>query len=361
MLNKVKFLFNSNGKWWMPLLCVWLGASLSRGATFTVTTKADSGVGSLRQAIWDADTNSGPHNIIFQISGTPPFTITTLSALPAVANPTIIDGTTQNGFTSAPVIELSGASAGANVIGLQLLSGFSTVRGLAINRFSAQGIVLNGPANVIQGNYIGTDVTGKMVRGNASYGLGVNSSGNLVGGTNSGTRNVVAGNGQSGIYLNGSAAAGNVIQGNYIGTDSSGSLMVSNADDGITINGARGNTIGGATSGGGNVISGNGFAGVSINSGGASNNLVWGNLIGTDAAGKTALGNKNAGVAVSAAAGNQLGGTNTAAGNVISGNTQDGILLTDGATGNLIKGNLIGLSAAGTNAIPNGFNGIALS
>ena len=422
MLNKVKFLFNSNGKWWMSLLCVWLGASLSRSATFTVTTRADSGAGSLRQAILDADTNPEPNNIIFQISGTPPFTITPLLALPAVGNPTIIDGTTQNGFTSAPVIELSGASAGANVIGLQLLSGFSTVRGLAINRFSAQGIVLNGPSNVIQGNYIGTDVTGKMVRGNASYGIGVNSSGNLIGGTNagngnvisggndtgiyiyntsantiqgnligvtaagtnalgnvnngvvldkssgnwiggtnSGARNVVAGNGQSGIYLNGSAATGNVIQGNYIGTDSSGSLMVSNADDGITINGAPGNTIGGATAGGGNVISGNGFAGVSINSGGASNNLVWGNLIGTGAAGKTALGNKNAGVAVSAAAGNQLGGTNTAAGNVISGNTQDGILLTDGATGNLIEGNLIGLSAAGTNAIPNGFNGIALS
>ena len=422
MLNKMKFFFNSNNKWWMPLLCVWLGSSLSRGATFTVTTRADSGAGSLRQAILDADTNSGTNNIIFQISGTPPFTITPLSALPAVGNPTVIDGTTQNGFTSAPVIELNGASAGANVIGLQLLSGFSTVRGLAINRFSAQGIVLNGPSNVIQGNYIGTDVTGKMVRGNASYGIGVNSSGNLVGGTNagngnvisggndtgiyiyntsantiqgnligvtaagtnalgnvnngvvvdgssgnwiggtnSGARNVVSGNGQSGIFLNGGGATSNAVQGNYIGTDISGSLMVSNADDGITINGAPGNTIGGATAGGGNVISGNGFSGVYVNSGGASNNLVWGNLIGTDAAGKTALGNKNAGVAVSAAAGNQLGGTNTAAGNVISGNTQDGIFLTDGATGNLIKGNLIGLSAAGTNAIPNGFNGIALS
>jgi titin len=418
----MNLLFNSNGKWWLWLLCVWLGASLSRGATFTVTTTADSGAGSLRQAILDADTNSGPNNIGFQISGTPPFTITPLLALPAVGNPTIIDGTTQNGFTSAPVIELSGASAGANVIGLQLLSGFSTVRGLAINRFSAQGIVLNGPSNVIQGNCIGTDVTGTLARGNASYGLGVNSSGNLVGGTNagngnvisggndtgiyifntsantiqgnligvtaagtnalgnvnngvvldkssgnwiggtnSGARNVVSGNGQSGIYLNGGAATGNAIQGNYLGTDISGSLAVSNAADGITLNGAPGNTMGGATAGGGNVISGNGFAGVSINGGGASNNLVWGNLIGTDMAGKTALGNKNAGVAVSAAAGNQLGGTNAAAGNVISGNTQDGIFLTDGATGNLIEGNLIGLSAAGTYAISNGFNGISLS
>jgi titin len=418
----MNLLFNSNGKWWLWLLCVWLGASLSRGATFTVTTTADSGAGSLRQAILDTDTNSGPNNIGFQISGTPPFTITPLTVLPAVGNPTVIDGTTQNGFTNAPVIELSGASAGANAAGLRLLSGFSTVRGLAINRFSAQGIVLNGPSNVIQGNCIGTDVTGTLARGNASYGLGVNSSGNLVGGTNagngnvisggndtgiyifntsantiqgnligvtaagtnalgnvnngvvldkssgnwiggtnSGARNVVSGNGQSGIYLNGSAATGNAIQGNYLGTDISGSLVVSNAADGITLNGAPGNTMGGATAGGGNVISGNGFAGVSINGGGASNNLVWGNLIGTDMAGKTALGNKNAGVAVSAAAGNQLGGTNSAAGNVISGNTQDGIFLTDGATGNLIEGNLIGLSAAGTNAIPNGFNGISLS
>jgi titin len=300
---------------------------------------------------------------------------------------------------------------------LQLLSGFSTVRGLAINQFSMQGIVLLGPSNVIQGNYVGTDLTGTAALGNGSFGIWVKSPGNLIGGTNagngnlisggndtgiyisnassntvqgnwigvtvagthalgnindgvvidggggnliggtySGARNVISGNGESGVFLNAHGATGNCIGGNYIGVGMSGGVMVGNAGDGITINGAPGNTIGG-----GNVISGNGFSGVSINTGAASNNIILGNLIGTDAAGKMALGNQNAGVTVSAAAGNQIGGTNSGAGNVISGNTQDGIFLTGGAAGNLIAGNIIGLSAAGTNAIYNGFNGISLN
>ena len=416
-VQEVKFLFNAKGKCWVPLLSVWLCAGLSRGGVYTVTTTADSGAGSLRQAILDAGTDPGPNSIVFQISGTPPFTITPLTGLPSVGNPTTIDGTTQNGFTSAPVIELNGASAGATSAGLQLLSGYSTVRGLAINRFSMQGIVLIGPSNVIQGNYIGTDVTGTLALGNGSFGIWVKSSGNLIGGskiingnvisggndtgiyisntssntvhgnligitaagtsalgninngvvidggggnliggTNAGARNVISGNGQSGVYLYGSHATGNWVQGNCIGVDISGSMVVGNASDGITINGAPDNVIGG-----GNVISGNGLAGVLIYTGGASNNLVLGNYIGTDPAGKTALGNQNAGVTVLAAAGNQIGGTNSGAGNVISGNTQDGIFLTGGASGNLVQGNVIGLSAAGTNALPNGFNGISIS
>ena len=418
----MRFLFNPVSKGSGVLLCLWLFTALSRGENFIVTTTANSGAGSLRQAILDADTNAGPNSIIFQLSGSPPFTITPLTVLPSLGNPTIIDGTTQNGFTGVPLIELNGTSAGANAPGLQLLSGFSGVRGLVINRFSAEGIVLTGPSNVIRGNYIGTDVTGKLARGNASFGIWIKSSGNLIGGTNSGdgnvisggndtgiyisgrsgntiqgnligvtvtgakalgnvnngvvvdagggnwiggtnaaARNVVSGNGQSGIYLNNGTTISNVIQGNYIGLDISGGVVISNAADGITISGAQGNLIGSTSSGGRNVISGNGFSGISINGGTASNNVVLGNFIGIDATGKLALGNQDAGVTVSVAGGNQVGGTNAGAGNVISGNQQDGIFLTDGAAKNLIQGNLIGLSAAGTNAVRNGFNGISLS
>jgi hypothetical protein len=418
----VKYLFNAEGKWLPPLLCAWLSVAMCRGATFTVTTTADTGAGSFRQAILDSNTNPGTNNIIFQISGSPPFSIIPHTVLPSVGNPAIIDGTTQNGFTGTPVIELNGTLAGGTAAGLQLLSGFSTVRGLVINRFSAQGLTLNGSSNVIQGNYIGTDLTGTKTGGNTSFGIWVMSSGNLIGGTNAGNgnvisggndtgiyilsaggntiqgnligvtatgtkalgnvnngvvidgggsnfvggtnstaRNVISGNGQSGIYLNSGNTTANLIQGNYIGLDISGGSVLNNTNDGITINGAPGNTIGSALPGGGNVISGNGFSGISINTSAASNNVVLGNFIGTDALGKTALGNQNAGVVVSAAAGNQLGGANAGAGNVISGNKQDGIFLTDGALGNLIQGNLIGLSAAGTNAMQNGFNGISLS
>jgi titin len=371
----------------------------------------------LRQAIQSSNTTPGTNQINFQISGTPPFSIAPHTALPSLGVPVVIDGTTQPGFVNAPVIELNGASAGANVAGLTLLSGFSTVRGLAINRFLAQGMVLNGPSNVIQGNYFGTDVTGTLSRANTSYGIWVESSGNLIGGTNAGNgnvlsggnntgifilngnsnviqgnligvaaagtaplgnvdngvtisggqgnvigglsagaQNVISGNGQSGIYLNGATSTGNSIQGNLVGLGLSGGSIVANINDGITINGAPGNTISG-----GNIISGNEYSGISINSSGAVTNVIWGNFIGTDITGKIALGNANSGVTISAASGNQIGGTNAGYGNVISGNAQNGVYLTGGAVGNFIQGNYIGVSTGGTNGVGNLFDGILMS
>ena len=382
-----------------------------RGDTFTVTNTSDSGLGSLRWAITNANANPGPDTINFQISGTAPFIISLLSALPAATDVTTIDATTQTGYSGTPVVELNGTSAGSSSVGLQLNSSFNIVKGLAINRFPSYGIVLSGVSNVIQGNFIGTDTTGTIARGNGSFAIYVQSLGNLIGGTKigngnlisggndtgiyilntssnvvqgnfigvsaSGTnalgnlnngvminggsgnlvgggtvgaRNVISGNGVSGVFLNGAGAGRNVIQGNYIGTDNSGELAVSNANDGITVNGAPSNTISG------NVISCNGTNGVFLSGSGAGGCTVSGNYIGTDAAGRLPLGNRNVGVIVSTASGNLIG-----ASNVISGNLRDGILLTSGANGNLVQGNVIGLSAAGTNALPNGFNGISIS
>jgi parallel beta-helix repeat protein len=416
----MRYFFNSAAKGLGAFLCACLCTALGWSATFTVTTTADSGAGSLRQAILDADGSLETNTIIFQIL-IPPFSIAPATVLPSISTPTLIDGTTQIGFLGTPVVELNGTSAGATAPGLQL-SALGGVRGLVINRFSAEGIILNGPSNVIQGNYIGTDVTGANARANASFGIWLKSPANLIGGTNAGNgnvisggndtgiyisgtggnivqgnligltatgnkalgnvnngitvdsgsgnwigganaaaRNVISGNGESGIYLNAGNSTSNSILGNYIGLDISGASTISNAADGITLNSASGNTIGAATAGAGNVISGNGFSGISINGGLASNNIVIGNFIGTDSAGKVALGNQIAGVTVSLSAGNQIGGTNNGAGNVISGNKQDGIFLTGNAARNLVLGNLIGLSAAGTNAVQNGFNGISLS
>ena len=400
----------------MPVAATGLlfGWSLSFGGTNTVTNTADSGIGSLRQAITSANTNPGPNTINFQISGTKPFTITPLSQLPPLTNQVTIDATTQTGYSNAPVVELNGFNAGSS-IGLQLNSPFCAVKGLAINRFTAQGIVLNSASNIIQGNYIGTDTTGAVADGNGDVGIWVKTSGNLIGGTNAGSgnlvsggnytgiyiqngggnivqgnriglsgngtnalgnqnygiflngsggnliggavavaRNVVSGNGQNGIYLSG--AAGNLIQGNYIGTDVSGSFAVSNVLDGVTLSGAPSNTISG------NVVSANGQYGIYLTGSGTLGNIVSGNYIGTDAAGKAILGNTTNGVTLfSGASGNVIGGTNAGAGNVISGNGQNGILLTGGPNQNSIQGNYIGLSAAGTNALPNGFNGVTIS
>jgi titin len=389
------------------------------GATFTVTSTADSGAGSFRQAILNANANSGTNSIVFQISGTPPFTIVLASVLPSITASVGIDATTQPGFAGKPVIELNGAATGGNA-GLRFVAGSSTLRGVAMNYFPVQNIELDSVSNSIQGNFIGTDVTGTVARGSgsASDGIDVKSSGNLIGGTNTGdgnvisggnnqgiyivnannnlvqgnligvsasgttalgnlnngiviygsssgnivggptvaARNIISGNGASGIFLNGAAATGNLIQGNRIGTDISGSNAVGNvAGDGITLNGAAGDTISG------NLISGNGLAGVSIGGAGATGNIVLGNYIGTDVNGKTSLGNHYQGVNIFSTSGNQIGGTNGGAGNVISGNVQDGILLTESATGNVIQGNLIGLSTSGTNALHNGDNGITFS
>jgi len=388
--------------------------------TIPVTTTADSGAGSFRQALLTANTNPGLDTIVFQINGTAPFTISPASALPAITDPVVIDATTQPGYTNQPVIELAGASAGTSTIGLRFVSGGSTLRGIAINRFPIQALELDGGTNLIQGNFIGTDPTGMVQRDNGGEAILVKSAGNLIGGTNAGDRNLlsggdtansagiyflsasnntvqgnliglnaagtagfksvndgivlyasssnliggpvpaaantISGNGASGVYVMGTGSTGNVIQGNRIGTDASGSNAVGNAaGDGITVINVHGNT---ACS---NVISGNGLAGVSIQGAGGNSNQIFGNFIGTDASGETALTNHNSGVSISGGTGNQVGGTNSGAGNVISGNALDGISLSGGTGTNWIQGNLIGLDAAGKRALRNVQNGITIN
>jgi len=130
-------------------------ASTATSQTFTVTTTADTGEGSLRWAIQQANAHTGPDTIVFNI---PPAdgtvkTIAPLTELPTISSPVIIDGTTQPGSvpntqlvgTNAKLlIQLSGAAippwpeGPTKTIGLQLLQGSdgSTVRGLVINNFS---------------------------------------------------------------------------------------------------------------------------------------------------------------------------------------------------------------------------------
>ncbi|PWU09031.1 MAG: hypothetical protein C5B50_28185 [Verrucomicrobia bacterium] len=395
----------------------------ARGAVLAVLNTSDSGVGSLRQAIIDSNNGSGTNLITFAI-GAGGQTISPLSALPSITTAVVIDGTTQPGFLGSPLIEINGASAGAASIGLRLFTTNCTVRGLVINRFAAQGMLLQGASgHTIKGNFIGTDATGAIARGNGSQGIWLNgSSSNTIGGTNTADRNVISGNGDagvyiqngggntiignyigtsaggtnglangnngialvssqlnqiggtnvsqrnlisgnsgSGIYLNNSGATLNLIQGNYIGTDVSGSLSISNIGDGITISGASGNTIGGSITGACNVISGNGQGGISISGPGASNNNILGNYVGTSASGLTALGNSYAGITLMSANSNSIGGSLPGSGNIISANKKDGVFISTNSTGNVIEGNYIGLDVAGANALGNAFNGVTIS
>src|SRR5262249_6554044 len=144
--------------------------------------------------------------------------------------------------------------------------------------------------------------------------------GNTVGGSAAGQGNLISGNHLTGIRLSGGSAAGNVISGNRIGTDLSGRRPVGNTFDRIFDTRPPGHTIGGTGTLERNLISGNGGVGVQIYSRDASGNQVLANLIGTDADGTGPLGNGHNGVFINDAPGNTIGGTADGARNVISAN-----------------------------------------
>src|SRR6185369_3392923 len=143
------------------------------------TNTNDSGVGSLRQAIIEANNNPGLDTISFNI-GSGPQTITPAQRLPDITDPVVIDGTTQPGFSGTPIIELNGAVQ-LDGNGLFITAGNSTVRSLALNSFF-NGIVLavNG-GNRIEGCYIGTDITGMIAKRNDFTGINITVSNNVIG------------------------------------------------------------------------------------------------------------------------------------------------------------------------------------
>jgi titin len=285
---------------------------------------------SLREAINAANAFAVTDTIEFDIAGGGPHTISPGSAMPAITDPVTIDGTSEPNFAGSPIVELDGSGAGASVDGLNITAGSSTVKGLVINRFGGDGIELSGSGgNVVEGNYIGTDVTGIADLGNSQNGVYIaGASSNTIGGTAAGARNVISGNTRDGVLIWGSGATGNQVQGNYIGTDKNGAAALGNSQHGVrTGNNASSTTIGGTAVGAGNVISGNTGDGVQINGSGATGNLVQGNFIGTDANGTSALGNSSDGVRIFFAPNNTIGGTAVGAGNVISGNTGSGVYI----------------------------------
>lgn len=212
------------------------------------------------------------------------------------------------------------------------------------------GILLNTASNnTISGNFIGTNAAGNADLGNQGSALFIflNSINNTIGGTAPAARNVLSGNSDEGILL-GSGA--NLIQGNYIGTNASGTAAIGNSG-GILLVSSGGNTIGGTTAGARNVVSGNSQLGIGIENAGATNNVVQGNFIGTDATGTLPLGNGSVGgVFISdgfsgPASNNLIGGMIPGAGNVIAFNAGDGVVIESNQgfnpTGIAILGNSI--------------------
>ncbi|HEV2969843.1 MAG TPA: NosD domain-containing protein [Pirellulales bacterium] len=328
---------------------------------FTVTNTADSGAGSLRQAILNANIDPGPDTILFNI-GPGTQTIVLQSPLPAITDQVFIDGESEPGFSEHPLIVLDGSSAGFGVDGLVLGSGSdgSKIRGIVVDRFKSAGLRIQSSHNTIQGDYFGVDATGETAAGNF-YGLILAStaSNNLIGAGadgNAGEGNVLSGNGQAGVALIGHGVTQNAISANHIGTDAGGSIAIRNGSYGVYIDGSSNNTVGGTTAGLGNVISGNGSFGIYMWDN-ATGNAVQGNYIGTDSTGTAALGNGFAGIYI-LSANNVIGGNQLGAGNVISANPYGLLLWEAAATGNLVAGNLIGTDCSGRKPLGNTFAGL---
>ena len=331
--------------------------------TFTVTNTLDDGsTGSLRWAInsANADVGLGVDTIAFDIPGPGVHTIAVGSPLPAVQRSVDIDGYTQPGSSPNNLavgddavleIELDGSAAGVDATGLTLQGIESVVRGLVINRFSDYGIDVQNNLTTIAGNFLGTDPTGTIARGNALDGILMTGSANTIGGTSSADRNIISANSIGVQFVD--PAQENLIQGNYIGVDATGLHPLGNNSydgAGIEFDLSPGNVVGGTTSGAGNVISGN--ANYGILSFSSANNAIAGNSIGTDARGMAALGNGLDGILFDQSSDTPVQG------NLISGNGRAGVELSSESTNTTVVGNDIGTDAAGNPVLGNASYGV---
>ncbi len=342
------------------------------------------------------------------------------TALPDIANSVVIDGWSQSASSGSPPVELSGIDAtpqdepgsvfnelapieGGLIwyhpqdlldsgipSGLHVAANGCEIRGLVINYFPSCGILVDGSDTIIQRNYLGTDPTGSLSEPNGQFLYAYNpgqhggggaqlclqSPGNLVGGSDGSSGNVISGGANSsisrgwvgtvGLAIMGAAANGNVVEGNILGLDSSathtpfiplnlkpiGSLHDRGQFIGVWISDGSGNRVGSSTAGAGNIIAGN-HVGVLISGGYASGNVIAGNRIGWSAGYAGDASAQPMGVSVDSSYGrplqNIVGGVAVGAGNVI-GDVQLGI--HEAGSSDLIQGNWIGVLPDGKTAIP---------
>jgi CSLREA domain-containing protein len=216
--------------------------------------------------------------------------------------------------------------------------------------------------NIVSGNYIGPDKNGTANLGNSQHGvyIGYGAQNNTVGGDTAGERNVISGNDENGVHVFEIETINNTVSGNYIGTDESGTVPLGNGYEGVCIENAQNNTVGGDTDGERNVISGNVQRGVVIHGSDTTGNTISGNYIGTDKDGTLDRGNGWYGVVIyGGAQTNTIGGDTEGERNVISGNNQGGIYISGSSTTtNTISGNYIGTDKDGTADLGNTFWGV---
>ena len=320
----------------------------ARGFTFVVTSPADStATGTLRWAFINVNTSpAAPHIVAFNLAS--PFTIAPTGTLPALVQPVRVDGSTQPGYTGAPIVRIVGSNTAIGVCGIELDADGSMVRGLRVEQFLAlPAIVVQSSTSRVEGCHLIGNGTGVSVLAGTNV---------VIGGTAVSNRNVISGNGGEGIDIKGLATRGALVQGNFIGTDPSGAAALGNGAAGVLVEDAPSATIGGSTAGAGNVISGNGQFGVWIGAAGAVSNAILGNRIGLDVTGSIALSNGQHGVFIDFSPAARIGGGLPVERNYIGGNGEAGVYIRQGSPDARVLNNVIGL---GTNLYTGLGNGAA--
>ena len=326
-------------------------------SVITINSAADPGNGgctatecTLREAIALANTFPGQNTIAFNIPGQGPHTIQPLGNLPDIIDSVVIDGYTQPGArpNSNPMTEPINAVIMIEIDGSRATTGFSftgnswnsVIRGLAINRFGS-GAIYESRRIVIAGNFIGTDPLGIQARGN---GVGIRSGGGQggtspkIGSSTPAARNLIAGNG-TGIEVG--AISWATVEGNFIGTDSSGQRALGNST-GVIVSNCPGCELGRITLRN-NLISGNGTGARST----YTCCSIAGNLFGVDRTGQLPLPNTGDGLIVSSF-------DMTVGGNLFAYNGGNGIRMVDSGGANV-------LTLTGNRIFANGAAGITIT
>ncbi len=210
-------------------------------SSYSVVNLNDHGAGSLRQAMLDANQHAGADVINFSVAGT--IKLTT-GGLPTITGPVNIDGTTAPGFAGTPLVEIDNN----RFAGLQYIPGSSgsALRSLSLVNAGSNAVTFFSVGNMlVVGNYIGVALNGASLA-NFANGLALYSSnGNTIGGSTAQDRNVISANMGSGISM--SSSSNNAILGNYIGTDVTGTLDRGNLQSGIVVTAGSSNVIGEAS------------------------------------------------------------------------------------------------------------------
>jgi hypothetical protein len=346
------------------------------GATNIVTTTADSGPGSMRSALYYAFDHPGT-TISFNIPATDAgysngiFNILPSDGFPSLVNETILDGSTEPVLSQshAPAIFLNGIlchDASVYPNGLQFKGTNCTARSFIINNFPDFGVSITGSnamGNTLSSCYVGADTSGNLAVSNGICSVQINGGAhdNTIGGLTPAMRNIIGGSIYQGLVIHDPGSDRNIVEGNFIGINASGTAPLPNSWSGIQIyGGAQSNLIGGFTTAARNVISGNLFQGVVISDKNSDGNIIAGNYIGVDPTGSFPIQNGWSGVEIfGGAQSNIIGGITTNARNVISGNTYQGVLISDtNSDGNVIAENYIGVNASGSFAVTNGWSGV---